>query len=258
VRTLRGNIASLLCIFPFEEAFFRQHGVNAHYIGHPLTRIVRARWSRGEFFARHGLDAAVPMVVLLPGSRTGERARHLPVVLEAVDRLVSGRRLQFVLAVPEGTRSLFLERFAGRCIETIQGDTWDAIAHAELALAASGTVTVEAALLGTPMVTYYRVNRLSWLLGRPLVDVPYYTMVNLVAGRRVVPELIQNEMTAERIASEAARLLDDPRVAAKMRTELGEVARLLATGSDPMEMAADLVIQALSGRPDKEHAHVAS
>jgi len=116
-----------------------------------------------------------------------------------------------------------------------------------LALAASGTVTIEAALLGVPMVTFYRVTSLSWILGRSLVKAPFLTMVNLVAGRRIVPELIQHEMTAERIAVEACRLLEKPEQMATMRAGLAEVAGHLQTGRDPMLVAAECVDQVLEG-----------
>jgi lipid-A-disaccharide synthase len=120
-----------------------------------------------------------------------------------------------------------------------------------LALAASGTVTIEAAVLGIPMVTFYRVNALSWLLGRWLVHAPHLTMVNLVAGRKIVPELIQNEMTPERIAEEASRLLDDQQARKRMRADLAEVTSKLVTGRDPMETAADWVEKVWNG----ERAH---
>jgi lipid-A-disaccharide synthase len=128
----------------------------------------------------------------------------------------------------------------------VEGETWDAIAHADLALAASGTVTIETALLGTPMVTYYRVTGLSWLLGKFLVDVPFYSMVNLVAGRAVVPELMQNEMRGDRLAAEAIRMIESPAALDAMRQDLRAVAALLSTGGDPLERAAAAVQQLLN------------
>jgi lipid-A-disaccharide synthase len=127
----------------------------------------------------------------------------------------------------------------------LEGQTWDVLAHGDLALAASGTVTVEAALLGIPMVTFYRVTGLSWLMGRFLVDVPFYSMVNLVAGRKVVPELMQEEMTGERLALEAETLLDDAGARERMKQDLAGVARALATETDPMQRAADAVAEFL-------------
>jgi lipid-A-disaccharide synthase len=264
VRGMRRNISRLLCIFPFEEAFFRERGVDARYIGHPLTRIVKAALTREQFFARHGLDLALPLVTILPGSREGEAARHMPLLEEAARRIQESFPAQFRVARPGGrlTRPQPIRREGiqtrGNEIPSIEGETWDAMAHADLALAASGTVTVEAALLGTPMVTFYRVSPLSWWLGRRLVRAPFLTMVNLVAGKRVVPELIQNEMTAERIAGEAVRLLQDASMRERMKRDLSEVRRLLATEAAPMETAADAVEAIVrAGGPGGENFHVA-
>ena len=242
VRVMRAVIDRLLCIFPFEEAFFRGHGVPATYIGHPLARIVRPSLSRNEFCERFNLPCDSRIVVLLPGSRHGEVERHMPALLNAAHRIVARCAVNFVLALPPGfgvEKTSFWERIRQSSIQVIEGFTWDALAQAELALAASGTVTVEAALLGVPMVTFYRVNALSWIIGRRLVRAPFLSMVNLIAGRRVVPELIQGDMTGEAIASEAARLLDNVDARAAMRADLAEVAARLASDRDPMETAAE-------------------
>jgi lipid-A-disaccharide synthase len=147
----------------------------------------------------------------------------------------------FLLALPGGFGHTFSERISGASIQQIEGKTWEALAHAELALAASGTVTMEAALLGCPLVTFYKVNALSWMLGRWLVKAPFLSMVNLVAGRKIAPELIQGDMTGERIAAEAMRLLDDPKLIGAQRAGLREVAAKLQSEQDPMEVAAEWV-----------------
>lgn len=253
-RQLRRYVEHLYCIFPFEEPFFRKFGVKATYVGHPLATTVHCSLSREDFFRKHSIDASRPVVVVLPGSRRGEIARHLPVLMNAV-KLLGADRATYVVAAPFGFSSsnpfFFHDRTwtsgAGAPVQlkVIEGETWDAIGHADVALAASGTVTIEAALLGTPMVTFYRVTGTSWLLGKLLVDVPFYSMVNLVAGRRVVAELIQHEMTPEGIAREASRLLDDPLERQRMRAELGEVAAALGGGKDAIERTADLMDDSL-------------
>jgi lipid-A-disaccharide synthase len=240
VKTLRATVTRLLCIFPFEEEFFTRHGVPATYIGHPLARIVKPSMTRGEFCAKFKLPADKKIVVLLPGSRHGEVERHIDDLLDASRRL-GGRDLVFVLALPGGFGNTFSERIRGSSIQVIEGVTWDALAHAELALAASGTVTIEAALLGCPLVTFYKVNALSWILGRWLVRAPFLSMVNLVAGRKIAPELIQDEMTGEKIAAEAVKLLADPAAMDEMRAGLKEVSAKLASERDPMDVAAEWV-----------------
>ena len=191
------------------------------------------------------------MVALLPGSRQGELAQHLPILLEAVKLIRQRHPVTFVLPLPAGfglQNTRFWERVRAESIKVIEGHTWDALAQAELALAASGTVTIEAAMLGTPMVTFYRVNALSWYLQRWRVRTPFLTMVNLVAGRPVVPELIQDDMTAERIAAEALRLLENVEARQTMRDGLAEVALKLGSERDPMEIAADWVEKASAAR----------
>ena len=243
---MRQDIDQLLCIFPFEPEFFAAHGMDARYIGHPLTRLVKPSASREELRSRYGITDESPVVALLPGSRKGEIDRHLPVLIEAVRHIrQASQKLvpRFILAVPSVNLlgSNFRERISETSIQVLEGQTWDVLACAELALAASGTVTIEATLVGTPMVTFYRVNKLSWLMGKLLVRVPYYSMVNLVAGRRIVPELMQSEMTPARLAGEALRLLGDPSARECMRCELELVARKLAGPEDPLEVAASTV-----------------
>jgi lipid-A-disaccharide synthase len=244
VRTMRATIDRLLCIFPFEEAFFRQHGVATTYIGHPLARMIRPTLTRRELFDKLNLPIDQRLIALLPGSRHGEVERHMPILLETVRRMAGEAPMAFVLALPPGfgvEKTNFWERIRESSIQVIEGHTWDVLAQAELALAASGTVTVEAALLGVPMVTFYRVNALSWILGRWLVRAPFLSMVNLIAGRRVVPELIQGNMTVEKIASEAAKLLESDSARAAMRGDLAEVSAKLSSDRDPMESAAEAI-----------------
>lgn len=247
VKTMRATLQRLLCIFPFEEDFFRGHGVPAVYIGHPLSRLAKPGLTRGELCSKLGIPEVSRIVALLPGSRQGEVARHLPIVLEASKRLQERHPVTFVLALPAGfalENTIFWKPVRAADIKVIEGHTWDVLAQAELALAASGTVTIEAAMLETPMVTFYRVNALSWYLQRWRVRTPFLTMVNLVAGRQVVPELIQDRMTAERIASEASRLLSDMDARQTMCDGLSEVAKKLGSERDPMETAADWVEKA--------------
>lgn len=241
VKTMRRAIDRLLCIFPFEETFFRQHGVPVTYIGHPLATRVRPALSREGFFRKHKLPEDRPLVTMLPGSRRSEALRHVPELVRTAGILGKERSLSFVLpASPTCGVEFFTQPLAGSPIQAIDGEAWDALAYCDVALAASGTVTVEAALLGAPMITFYRVTGVSWALGKLLVDVPFYSMVNLIAGKQVVPELMQNEMTGERLAAETARLLDNAADRAKMKEELARVSALLA-GEDAMIRAADAV-----------------
>ena len=248
VKAMRRTLSRLLCIFPFEEQFFQQQGVTASYIGHPLAGVVRPSTTKDEFFRKHRLDAARPLVAVLPGSRRGEAARHLPALSDAVERLYRDQALNVVLPASAHTGAGFFRERIGRSpVRVIEGENWDAMAHADLALAASGTVTIEAALLGTPMVTFYKVSGPSWVAGRLLVRVPFYSMVNLIAGRSVVPELMQSQMTGEALAREARRLLTDENARAEMKNGLADVAAKLG-GHSPMQRAAAIVQEVLEGQ----------
>jgi lipid-A-disaccharide synthase len=246
---IRRTVSRLLCIFPFEVEYFRSRGVEARYIGHPLAGLAKPVLTREEFFRKHGLPPARTLVALLPGSRRGEALRHLPVILDTVTRLARQREVSLVLPASATTgKRFFSERIGAAPIQVIEGECWDAIAHADLALGASGTVTTEAALLGTPMVVFYKVAWPTYWLGKLMVKVPFYSMVNLVAGREVVPELIQSAMTGERLAAEATRLLDDAEARERMRRGLAEVRGRLTAGGNPMALAAAQIREVLEGR----------
>jgi lipid-A-disaccharide synthase len=243
VKQMRRTISRLLCIFPFEEEFFTREGVRATYIGHPLAGLVRPSLTKQEFFQKHRLAGGRPLIAVLPGSRRGESARHMPALVDAADRLYREQAINFVLPASSNTGAAFFRERTGRSpIQVIEGESWDAMAHADLALAASGTVTVEAALLGTPMVTFYKVTAPSWVMGKLLVRVPFYSMVNLIAGRAIVPELMQSRMTGEAIAGEARRLLMDDRARREMKAALGEVkVKLSLAGRGPGPLIQDIV-----------------
>jgi lipid-A-disaccharide synthase len=253
VKTIRALVDQLFCLFPFEEAWFRERGVNATYIGHPLAARARVRQSHEEFLERYGLARGKRTLALLPGSRAGEARRHLGTLLAAAGELRRKFDLNVVLATPSGFRErgvlrTFREPIGAQSIKIVENDTWDAIGHADLALAASGTVTIEAAVLGTPMVTFYKVTPLSWYAGRHLVKVPFLSMVNLVAGREIVPELMQQEMTASRLVAEASELLTNEARRNRMRADLAEVRAALTREGDPLERVAAAIAGAIGGQ----------
>jgi lipid-A-disaccharide synthase len=246
IRLVRRFVDHLLCIFPFEEAYFNERGVPTTFVGHPLAGAVKPASGRGEFLARHGFSPEKPLVALLPGSREAEAARHLPDLIEAVSRLSQWRPLSFVLPASSTiSGSFFRERIADRRVQIVEGQTADALAHADVALVASGTAAVEAALLGTPMVVFYRVSAASWLVGKFVVDVPFYSMVNLLAGSRIVPELIQQDCSGERLAAEARELLENPAARQKMKQDLERVRKCLRADAPAAERAAEVICEKL-------------
>ena len=242
VRLLQRFVDQLLCIFPFEEGFFRGHNIETTFVGHPLHGAVATRIPREEFFRKYALTAGRPLIALLPGSRRGEASRHLPELMNAVELLQQWRPLNFVLPASTTTgKQFFEERISNSSVHIIEGETENTVGHADLALVASGTATVEAALLGTPMVVFYRVSAATWIIGKPLVNVAHYSMVNLLAGRAIVPELIQRDFTGERLAAEAKRLLENEADRTRMREELKVVERSLRANRPAAERAAEVI-----------------
>lgn len=246
-RLIRRRFALALCIFPFEEKFFADAGVQVKYIGHPLAGQVCVERSREQFCREHGLDPHKPIVTILPGSRRGELAQHLPVLFAACRRISAAEPVQLVMAAAPGRASRLRESLPQELrVGVVEGQTYDALAAADASIVSSGTATVEAALLDAPMVVVYRVTPLTALLAKPLVRAPFFSMVNLIAGRAVVPELIQARFTAENVSAEILKLLREPAAREAMRRDLGEVRRRLGPAG-AAERAARAISSLLPG-----------
>ena len=226
---VRRRFAKALCIFPFEEKFFCDAGVPTKFIGHPLVGAVEATKDKREFCQQHGLDASRAIVTILPGSRTGELNHHLPVLLEACAQINGKVPAQFVVAAARAQDVAQLKAgwTTGLTVRVVEGETYNALAAANAAIVSSGTATVETALLNVPMVVIYRVSPLTATLAKPLVRTPYFAMVNLIAEKRVVPELVQGDFTPERVAAETLNLLQEHNAREAQRRGLEEVRKRL-------------------------------
>jgi lipid-A-disaccharide synthase len=246
VRIVRRRFALALCIFPFEEKFFGDAGVPVKFIGHPLVGNVAPSQTREAFFRAQGLDPARKVVTILPGSRISELLRHLPVLREACEKIQAEVAVQFLVAAAPGRVRALREGWSGNPhVHIVEGQTYDALAHADASIVSSGTATVEAALLDAPMLVVYRVTPLTAVLAKPLVRAAHFSMVNLIAGHEVVPELIQKNFTAEKVAEHTLRLLRDSAAAAAMRKELAEVRQKLGPPG-AVERAADAITALLA------------
>ncbi|HEV2306376.1 MAG TPA: lipid-A-disaccharide synthase [Candidatus Acidoferrales bacterium] len=242
MKWMQRRFERVLVIFPFEEEIYRKAGVAVDFVGHPLVDSVHARMTREEFAARFRLDPKRRIVAILPGSRASEIRRSMPIIAEACARLQSGCDVQFVVAAAPGVSEASLGDYARRGVnfKVVEGLTYDALAAADCAVVSSGTATVEAALLGTPLVIVYRVSRLTAAIARRMVKTPFFGMVNLISGRQVATELIQDKFTAEALERELRRLLDSPETRERQRRELAGVrARLGSSGA--IERAADII-----------------
>jgi lipid-A-disaccharide synthase len=249
VYTVAQRVDRLAAVFPFEPAFYAAHGCAVDFVGHPLVDRVRPTRSREETLQGYGLDPQRRTIALLPGSRSQEVHLLLAPMLGAVALL--GDAYQFVLAAADTLEAEDLQRqVKPASVQVIQGDTYNLVHASDLVLVASGTATLETALLERPMVIMYRLAPLTYMLARLLVRVPFIGMPNLIAERRVVPELIQGEVTPARIAAEATRLLTDAQAYSVAQEGLREVRRRLG-GGGAAERTAGLVVEMLEGKSAK-------
>jgi lipid-A-disaccharide synthase len=222
VRTLANRVDHLAVVFPFEADLYRGL-TEVSFVGHPALETVRATSAPEDVRRRHGLATDRPLVTLLPGSRGSEVRALLPPMVEAVRRL----GVQAVVALAHESLRPLAQEICPPEVPLVHGETWDLVSAADLVLLSSGTATLETALLERPMVIMYRLSLLSYGLARMLVRVPFIGMPNLILGKAAVPELIQADVTPERIAEEARRILDDPARAAAIRADLARVRALL-------------------------------
>jgi lipid-A-disaccharide synthase len=229
IRQVQKYVREMLVIFPFERDFYLKHGVEAEFVGHPLSELAPPTITRDNFAARWGLDASKQWIALLPGSRRKELRLNLPAIVGAAQRL--GAEFEYVMPVASTLDAGWVREQVALCGGEINihlcDDARAALLHSRVGVVASGTATVEAALIGTPFVMVYRLAGLTWTLGRHLVKLPHYGMVNLVAGRRVVPELIQDGFTPETVEREVRRLLPDGEPRREMLAALDEVRQKL-------------------------------
>jgi lipid-A-disaccharide synthase len=255
VRTIKRLVQRMLVIFPFEEPFYTRAQIPVTFVGHPLVDIVSAHASRDAFLRQHGLDPTRPLVALLPGSRDNELRALLPDLVRTA-ALIAERvpGVQFVLARAPHLRDEMFEPLAhwtsaAQRPVVLEDHSDEVLGSSDVALIASGTATIQAALQGCPMVVVYRVAPLTYRLGKPLLHVHTYAMVNLVAGRRVVPELMQDEFTPDAAAREAVRVLTDPLHAAKMRVDLADVTARLGGAGASRRAAEEVLAVARNPRP---------
>jgi lipid-A-disaccharide synthase len=249
--TIRRIADRVLVIFPFEESIYRDGGVPVEFVGHPLIDLATPVDDRRGFLSARGLSPDAPTVAILPGSRANEVSRILPELVAAAERIAAAvPRAQFVIARAPHLDDRLFDGLRNVSLRTaiVEGDADTVLASADVALTASGTATVQAALHDTPMVIVYRVSPLSYRLLRRLVKVDAIGMVNLIAGERIVPELVQDAFTAEAVAAEAVSMLTDPARAASVRSGLAKVrARLGGPGASHRAAEAILRVVKESG-----------
>jgi len=247
VRLIRDYIDKALVIFPFEEKFYRDRGVDATFVGHPLAELPAPTITRTDYAGQNQLDPAKPWITLMPGSRVKEVRMNLPTILESAELLACG--YEFLLPVAPTLDRSFLQGLIGGQKITLVPEALPALWHSRGGIVASGTATVEAAMMNLPFVMVYRVSPLTYVLGKPRVKVPRFAMVNLIAEAEVVPELVQQDFTAENVVARLREILADGEARRRMMEGLAQVRSRLRTpesasdGMHPAEKAAEIILE---------------
>jgi lipid-A-disaccharide synthase len=255
VKLLRKYVTKALAIFPFEEQFFRERGVDTTFVGHPLAGLPLPTITRGDYAQQHQLDPAKLWITLMPGSRRKEVAMNLLTILAAAEQL--GPSYEFLLPVAPTLDPHFLRQETQRTPAMkasfhLVPESLPALRHSRAGIIASGTATVEAALMNTPLVMVYRVSPMTYLLGRSQVKVPYFAMVNLIAGASVVPELVQHDFTVENIVHHLQKILPDGSERESMLSGLASVRTRLSGAQGAMsapDRAAAVIQSLLATKP---------
>lgn len=254
VRLLRDYIDRALVIFPFEEKFYRDRGIAATFVGHPLAELPQPTVSRGGYANQYHIDPAKQWITLMPGSRIKEVRMNLPTILDSAELLGPG--YEYLLPVAPTLDRSFLSGLIGQAGVTLVPDALPALWHSRAGIVASGTATVEAAMMNTPFVMVYRVSPLTYLLGKPRVKVPRFAMVNLIAGREVVPELVQHDFTAQNVVKHLEQIIpggpDRDRMLAGLTQVKDQLRGPQSLSTPPMpaaDRAAEIIMQLLRADP---------
>lgn len=235
VHALRRWVDRMIVILPFEAEFYRQYGMQVEYVGHPLVDRVKTSCSRARYLRSLGLAEDRLTISLLPGSRSREIRFNLPAMVRTARRLQWEQPAQFLVPLASPSHAplvhgLIRDEAPGFSAALVENDTYNTVGHSDLAVVSSGTATLEAALLGTPLIAVFRISIPSWIVGQYLIDVPFYSLVNLIAGREIIPELYQQEFTEDRLYAEIRKFLTQSGYSARVKMALSGVRGRLGQG----------------------------
>jgi lipid-A-disaccharide synthase len=253
IKTIEKLIDKMLVLFKFEEALYKRHNVDATFVGHPLTDMVKATENRNDVINKLKLGKDTKIIGILPGSRENEIKKILPIILDSCKSLISKTgniKLEFILPLAPTVNELSVKEMiakSGLNIKVIKNYTYNALSICDAAMVASGTATLETALLGVPMAIIYKVNLLTYLMTRAVIKLPYIGLVNVVAGKKIVPEFLQYEARPDKIADYILKLLTDREAADSAREEFTKIRGLLEE-SGASERAAEEVVNFLKNQ----------
>jgi lipid-A-disaccharide synthase len=230
LKTIKRTVNKMLLIFPFEEEIYQSHGIPAAYIGHPLKERVKVTLSKENFFQKYKLDSQKKLITLLPGSRKSELKYHMPVLAKAIQHIKKEIPAQFILVLAES----FAEHSLSKHVPTnsdqltvLTEDNYDAIAYSDLVLSSCGTANLESALLETPFISFYRLSPFTYYAGVRFVRIRNYSIVNILAGKKIVPELIQKNFSPENIYSEIKRIFNSEEARLEMISNFRKINEVL-------------------------------
>ncbi len=233
----------MMLIFPFEEKIYEDYGIPAVYVGHPLKERVKTSLTKNEFLEKYGLSAQKKLISLLPGSRRSELKYHLPVLAEALERIKNEWDTQFVLLLAENLDKNFLLSLIPpwlKGLKILDEDHYEAIASSELVLSACGTANLEVALLETPLVSFYRISPLTYFFGHRFAAIKNFSIVHILAGERIIPELIQRDFTPQNILEETKKISDSEDMRSEMIAGFRKIKNLLGDKTAPQNAAQEL------------------
>ena len=243
LKTIKKAVDKMMLIFPFEEKLYKERQIPAIYVGHPLREILKLTLSKEEFLQKYNLDPSKKVIAFLPGSRKSELTFHMPVIVKAIKRIQEEFSTQFLLLKAENIDDQLISGFIPSSLDKIRilaEDKYEAMASSDIILAACGTANLEAALLEIPLISFYRILPLTYLLGRPFVHIHNYSIVNILAGRMIVPELIQRDFTPQNIYRETKRILCSAEKRSEMIKDFQSIKKILGSRKASQNAAQEL------------------
>jgi len=243
LKTIKKTVDKMMLIFPFEEKIYEDYGIPAVYVGHPLKDRVRASFTKNEFLEKYGLDPQKKLIALMPGSRRSELKYHIPVLVKALERIKSEWDSQFVLLQAENLEKDFLLNLIPswlKGLKILEEDHYEAVASSDVILSACGTANLEAALLETPLVSFYRISSLTYLFVHRLAAIKNFSIVNILAGERIIPELIQRDFNPQNIFEETKKIIDSEEQRSEMIAHFREIKKILGEKTAPQNAAQEL------------------
>jgi lipid-A-disaccharide synthase len=243
LKTIKKTVGKMMLIFPFEEKIYENYGIPAVYVGHPLKERVKTSLTKNEFLEKYGLSAQKKLISLLPGSRRSELKYHIPVLAEALERIKNEWDTQFVLLLAENLEKHFLLSLIPpwlKGLKILGEDHYEAIASSDLVLSACGTANLEAVLLETPLVSFYRISPLTYFFGHRLATIKNFSIVNILAGERIIPELIQQDLTAQNIFEETKKILNSEEQRSEMIAQFRRIKKILGEKTASQNAAQEL------------------